>query len=293
MSERVIIGGVAISHPDKILFEQEGISKRELAQYYADIAQTMLPWLKDRPLSLERYPDGIGRDGFYHKQAQDYFPDYVETVELENRSEAGTTRYALCQNRQTLVYLAQLGCITPHSWLSRKDKPDLPDRMIFDLDPASDDQFDMVIEAARILKPLLEEEGLTPFVMTTGSRGLHVVVPIRREHGFDAVREKAEAFAGAAADTAPKKLTTEIRKNKRGGRLFLDIARNAYGQTGVPPYAVRARPGAPVATPLDWEELNKADLTPDGYTIRNISRRLAQKPDPWRDMARHAASLPG
>lgn len=291
MADDVTIKGVEISSPDKVLFPDPGITKRELAEYYAEMADRMLPFLKDRALTMQRFPDGIGEDGFYQKEAGDYFPDFVQTVRIANRSESGETNYPVCRNVKSLVYLAQIACITPHAWLSRRDQPDIPDRIIFDLDPPSGEDFDLVVDAARILRPILENAGLTPFIMTTGSKGLHVVTPIRRELDFDAVREKAKQFTKEAAEEAPDRLTTEIRKNKRKGRLFLDIARNAYGQTGVAPYAVRARPQAPVATPLAWEELDDRELRADRYTLRSISDRLAQTEDPWKGMQRHAASL--
>jgi len=292
MSKQASIKKIKISKPHKTFFPDAQITKEDVAEYYAKIADTVLPYIKDRPLTMERYPDGIDGERFYQKHAQDYFPDAVRRVTLKNRQEEGSTEYVLCQNAQTLVYLAQLGCITPHYWLSRKDQPDTPDRMVFDLDPASAEDFDTVVQAANILKKLLEEDGLTPFVMTTGSKGMHVLVPIKRELGFDTVRDYARAIAEQAMDQAPDMLTMEVRKEKRKGKLFLDTARNAYGQTAVMPYALRARERAPVATPLTWDEVGQQELRADTYTIKNIFQRLAQKSDPWADISHHASSLP-
>lgn len=290
MNDTVSVKGVEISNPEKVLFPGGGVTKRQLARYYADMAGTILPYLKDRPLVMERYPDGIGEDGFYQKESAEYFPDYVHSVTIKNRSEPGSTRYVLCDNARTLVYLAQLGCITPHAWLSRKDRPDVPDRLIFDLDPSYGD-YATVVSTALLLKELLQDAGLTPFVMTTGSRGLHVLAPLQRKYAFDTVRKKAGEIAETAEKLRPDRLTTAARKEKRAGRLYLDIARNAFGQTAVVPYAVRARQNAPVAVPLDWEELASDPPGPQAYTLENIARRLGQKPDPWQGLQRYAAAL--
>jgi bifunctional non-homologous end joining protein LigD len=188
------------------------------------------------------------------------------------------------------VYLANQAAITLHGWLSRLPEPERPDRLIFDLDPPDED-FEPVRKAADQVRGLMEVVGLSPHVMTTGSRGLHVVAPIRPEHPFDHVREFAAEMAGALAHAHSGQLTTEQRRDKRGGRLYLDVMRNAYGQTAVLPYSVRARPGAPVATPLDWDELTRTEIGPRSYTLENVLRRLGQKPDPWADIARHAAGI--
>ncbi len=279
---------IEISNPDKVLFPQAGYTKSDLVGYYRDVADVMLPHLEDRPLTLHRFPDGIASDGFYQQNASDYFPQWIARVTLPK--ENGKVVHCMCNDAATLVYLAGQACITPHVWLARADQPHHPDRMIFDLDPGSDD-FDTVRVAARTMRQVLEDIGLETFVMTTGSRGLHVVTPLDASADFDAVREFARHVAEVAAARAPGELTTEQRKNQRGGRLYLDIMRNAYGQTAVAPYAVRARPGAPVATPLDWDELGDGKLRADRYNIGNIMRRLGQKQDPWRTIASHAAAL--
>lgn len=285
------IADVEVNHPDKILFPRAAINKRRLAGYYAGLASTILPYLKDRPLTLERYPDGIDREGFFQKQLADYFPDYIHSINLDNASIRGSTRYPLCQDRRSLVYLAQLATITPHRWLSRCDRPDEPDLMVFDLDPSPGNSFDDVINAAKSIRNIVVDTGLSPYVMTTGSRGLHVITPLQRRHGFNTVRDRAAELAGEVVSNQPEQLTTEIRKDKRDGRLFIDIARNARGQTVVCPYAVRARDHAPVATPLDWEELDRPDLRADRYTINTINRRLARKKDPWRGIHQQAGYL--
>jgi bifunctional non-homologous end joining protein LigD len=188
-----------------------------------------------------------------------------------------------------VVYLADQACITPHVWLSRIDRPDHPDRLIFDLDP-SGRTFEPVVAAARALRDMLEAIDLVPYLMTTGSRGLHVVAPLDRSADFNTVRALARRVAASVADEAPDRFTIEQRKEKRRGRVYLDTMRNAYAQTAVAPYAVRALPGAPVAAPLQWPELSRlADAQPD--TIKTIARRLARKGDPWKDIARRARAL--
>lgn len=276
------------SSESRVLFPEEGLTKGELLDYYRRIAATMLPYLRDRPLTLHRFPDGIGADGFIQQQAPDYFPDFVTRATVEK--EEGEITHAVCNEAAALVYLANQGCITPHVWLSRLDRPHHPDRLVFDLDPPGDD-FEAARYGARAVREVLDALHLPAFLMTTGSRGLHVVVPLDRQADFDTVRAFARAVAEAVADAHPEALTVAHRKEQRRGRLFVDYLRNAYAQTAVPPYAVRALPGAPVATPLDWDELGNGDLHARRYSIRNLFRRLGQKPDPWTGLDTHAASL--
>lgn len=281
------------SNLDKPLFPDAGIAKGNLLDYYRDFAEIMLPYLRERPLVMHRFPDGIDADGFYQKQVPEHFPDWIETVTV-GRQDGGEITHVVCNNTATLAYLAQQACITLHPWLSRVNATRLPDRVIFDLDPAPgdpDEAFAMARNGARILREILAARGLTPYVMTTGSRGLHVVAPIRPTTDFDTVRDFAREIANALVERDPRQFTAEQRKDRRGSRLFVDYLRNAYAQTAVAPYAVRALPDAPVATPLDWDELGGSGLHARRYTIHNIGRRLARKPDPWIDMDRHAGDL--
>jgi len=291
MTDRIKIGGrrIETSHAGKVFFPDAGITKGDLSAYYERIAPVMLPHLAERPLMMQRFPDGIARSGFYQKQVPGYFPDWIDRVSVAVKDRENE-EMVVCGTRSALVYLAEQGCVTPHVWLSRRDRMHRPDRMVFDLDPAGED-FTPVRFAARALRGILTELGLSPFVMTTGSRGLHVVTPLDRSHEYDAVRDFARKLGHVLSARYPDRLTTETRKEKRRGRLFLDYLRNSYAQTTVAPYGVRARPGAPVAAPLDWEELDRGELTARRYTLRNLFRRLGQKDDPWRDMDRHARSL--
>ncbi|MFG0328463.1 MAG: non-homologous end-joining DNA ligase [Phycisphaerales bacterium] len=281
---------VETSNESKVLFPSAGLTKGDLIDYYEKVADFMLPHLKDRPLTLHRFPDGIEADGFYQKNRSAHFPDWLESVTV--KKEGGTVDHVLAKRAADLVYLANQGTITPHTWLSRVDHLNQPDRIIFDLDPSGDD-FGVVRRGAQILRERLESLKLAPFVMTTGSRGLHVVTPIRPDADFDAVRAFARRVAGAMARDHADEFTVEHRKAKRGDRVFLDTNRNAWAQTGVAPYAVRAKPGAPVATPLEWEEVGRSRLRPDQFTIRNLFQRLdAIDGDPWRSINRRARKLP-
>ena len=279
------------SNTDKVLFPDAGITKGQLIDYYRKVAPVMLPHLARRPLTLHRFPDGIGAEGFYQQQAPDYFPDWIATRRAARSGDGkqDPVEHILCENEASLAYLANQATITLHAWLSRAPRLHHPDKLVFDLDPPGDD-FAPVRQAARWVVELFEELGLAPFVMTTGSRGLHVVAPLQPDLDFDAVREFARAMADRLADRHPDELTVEQRKNKRRGRLYLDVMRNAYGQTSVAPYSVRALPGAPVATPIALDELGDRRLSPQRWQVKNILRRLGQRNDPWQDIRSHAAS---
>ena len=280
---------VEISHPDKVLFPRDGITKGELAHYYENVAESMLPHIEGRPLSLQRFPAGIGARGFFHKDAPDYFPDWVRRVEAAKHG--GSVTHAIADDARTLVYLANQNTITPHVWLSRADRIDRPDRMVIDLDPAPGSDFADVRRAARGAGELLREVGLEPFAQVTGSKGIHVWTPIQRRADFEDVKEFADGLAELLVARDPDALTTEFRKAQRGGRILVDVLRNRYAQTAVPPYAVRPREGAPVATPIEWEELSDSRLRPDRWTIRSVLRRLERKGDPWSEIGSQARGL--
>jgi bifunctional non-homologous end joining protein LigD len=278
---------IELTHPDKVYFPgRPPITKLELAEYYAAVAPRMVPLTRNRPAMLHRFPDGIGAGGFFQKEASDWFPDWIARATLAKAG--GRVTHVLCNDAATLVYLAGQGCITPHVWLSRADQPHHPDRLIFDLDPPGG--FGQARAAARLVHRLVDELGLSSALMTTGSRGLHVVVPLDRTAEFEAVRAFARDVATLLAQRHPAELTVETRIAKRQGRLFLDTTRNAYAQTGVAPFAVRARPGAPVATPLAWEELDDRKLDAETFRMRNVLDRI-EAPDPWQDVIRRRQGL--
>lgn len=284
MSTETTVAGVAIPRPDKQLYP--GIIKRDVADYYADIAEHMLPHLSGRPVNMQRFPDGIDGEGFYEKRLPDHFPDWVGSTTVETAD--GPQRQVVVDDARTLVHLAGQACLTPHTWLSRVPELGRPDQLVFDLDP-SDGDLALVRRAARAVADLLDSVGLSSYLKTTGSRGYHVLVPLQPEEDFDSVRAFARRAADLVAEQEPGSFTTEQRKDKRGDRVFFDVLRNGYGQTAVPPYALRARPGAPVATPIDWDELSRVE--PDRFTIESVRRRLRQREDPWRGVRRHAQKL--
>lgn len=293
MSEKIVeVDGheIEISHADKLMYPQDGITKADVADYYWRIGDTMLRHTENRPLNMQRFPDGISGESFYQKETPDYFPGWIDQVEVEVKEEGRKQRQVVCNQAATLVYLANQACLTLHVWLSRVDNLEHPDKLIFDLDPPGED-FEPVRSGAQSLRNILEEVELASFLMTTGSRGLHVVIPLDRSATFDEVRSFARDLSNVLAKREPDKLTTEMRKEKRKGRLFLDYLRNSYAQTSIPPYALRAKPGAPVAAPLEWGELGDSGLNSQSYSMDNIFRRLGQKEDPWKDMYRHARSL--
>jgi bifunctional non-homologous end joining protein LigD len=290
MTGGATVSGIDISKPDKELFpstnDSAAVTKLDLARYYADISAAMLPHMSGRPVNMQRFPDGIDGPSFYEKKVPGHFPDFVARVEV-NTSD-GPQRQVVAGDEHTLVYLANQGCISPHTWLSRADDLDHPDQLIFDLDP-SVPGLPAVRRATRLVGDLLEDLGLSTYLKTTGSRGYHVLVPLRRSWDFDAVRAFAREVAEVLVHQEPDLLTLEARKDKRGDRVLVDVQRNGYGQTAVPPYAVRPRPGAPVSTPITWDELSR--VRPDGHTIRSVGRRLARLEDPWADTRKHLQGL--
>jgi bifunctional non-homologous end joining protein LigD len=280
---------VEVTHPDRVLFPDDGITKGDVVEYYSEIARVMVPHLKGRPLTLWRYPRGIGQKGFVQQDFADSMPDWMGEAEVA-KDDGGTVVHPTADSREALRWLANQNCIIVHAWLSRRDRLHTPDRIIFDLDP-SDNDFAVVKATARAVADVLADLGLVSYVQTTGSRGLHVTTPIKGDNGFDTVRQFARDVADVVAADDPDHRTVEMRKAKRDDKVYLDVMRNAYAQTAVAPYAVRARRGAPVATPLEWDELGRRGLRADSFTIRDVPKRVAERGDPWSDIARRARSL--
>ena len=256
---------VEITRPDKVLFPDDGITKRDLVGYYRAVAPHILPHLKDRPLTLERYPDGIAAEKIMQKSASKYYPDWIETVTLPKRG--GSVRHVVCNDADTLAYLANQAAITLHIPTARRDQPDQPDQMVFDLDPSTGD-FEPVRRAAAELREMLKGEA---WLKTTGSRGLHVVVPLRRGKSYDAVHGMAHQLARELVKAAPGERTLEFAKKDRGDRVFIDVNRNAYAQTYAVAYTVRARPGAPISMPIEWKDLDDPGLRPDGFHLKDMT----------------------
>jgi bifunctional non-homologous end joining protein LigD len=280
---------ITINHQDLVLFPQAGLTKGDLITYYQTIAPIMIPHLRNRPISMQRFPDGINNEGFFHKDAPEYFPSFIKRFPIKKQTN-GFVNQVVCNNDATLVYLANQACVTIHTWLSKIDKIEYPDRMIFDLDPSGKD-FKMIQKAACMFHDFLQELELTSFAMLTGSRGIHVVVPLKRQHPFDWVRALAHEIGTHFSQKNPHMFTMEIRKEKRGERIFVDTLRNAFGQTGVAPYSVRAKPYASVATPILWSQVADPKTKPDMYTISNIFPYLEKNGDPWQSINKHTCSL--
>ena len=280
---------VKLTNTGKVLYPDDGITKGELVEFYGQVADRMLPYLRDRPIAMARYPDGIGKQRIFQKNPAGYFPDWITTVEVKKQD--GTLRHVICDKAATLLYLANQACIELHVFLSRMPDLDRPDQIVVDFDPAGPDGPDGFGAARRCalwLRALLEDElGLTCYVKTTGGKGLHVHVPLNRREDFDVARGFGREAADVLAARHPDVVTTEQRKEARGGRVYADIMRNSYAQTAVAPYSVRARPGATVATPLHWEEVEDQGLSPGRFTLRTLASRLSTTPDPWAGMTQH------
>jgi bifunctional non-homologous end joining protein LigD len=289
VTEQLRVGGrdVKITHADRVVFPEAGLTKLDLARHYERVAPLMLPYVRDRPLALEAFPDGIGGNGYFMKAVPGYFPKWIKRTTVPKKG--GTITHVLAQDAATLVYLSGQNVVTLHTWLSLADKPYQPDRLTLDFDP-SGGGFAEVRAAARGAGERLRDLGLVPHAMTTGSRGLHVVCPLRRGAGFPEVHAFARALAEAMVADDPRHLTLEWHKAERGKRIYVDVNRIAYAQHAVAPYSVRPRPKAPVAVPLHWEELSNRALKPDRWTVKNVAARLEE--DPWSGMNRHARALP-
>lgn len=263
-----------VSSPEKVMFPADGITKREMVEYYARVAKVLVPHLEGRPLTLQRFPSGIEGNGFMQKNAPDYFPDSIERVEIPK--EGGTTTYPLCDSAEDLAYLANQNTVTFHIWTSRLPHPDTPDRLVLDLDPA--DKEKPPRRAARAARQAMEDVGLEAGLMTTGSSGYHVVAPLRTSHDYETVGLASRLLAGVVSARHPEEMTTEFLKKDREGRVFVDWLRNRPAQSVVAPWSLRPRPTAPVAMPIAWEELDDTD--PQAWTMATSPSRV-DDPDPW------------
>lgn len=282
-----------ITHPEKVLFPPEGnnagITKGELASYYHAIAPVMLPHIRARPVTMERYPAGIGKKGFFHKDVSKGFPEWLERVEVPKKD--GTVHHPIVCDTASLLWMTNQNCITPHVWTSRV--PDLyhPDICVFDLDPSKEGEPDVLRAAALGLRDLLEEIGLPSWVKTSGSKGFHIVVPLDGKAGFGDVSRFAHAVSTILVKRDPQHLTQEFSKADRGGRILVDTGRNGYSATFAAAYAVRAKPGAPVSAPCTWEEVARGEVGPRTFTLRTMAGRVAQVADLWSELRRRKRSI--
>jgi bifunctional non-homologous end joining protein LigD len=279
-----------ITHPEKVLFPDDGITKGELAAYYDAVAPIMLPLICGRPVTMERYPSGIGEQGFMHKDVSRGFPEWLERVEVPKKR--GTVRHPIVCDKRSLLWLANQNCITPHVWTARAPNLYRPDICVFDLDP-SEDEPEVLRGAALGLRDLLDETGLRSWVKTSGSKGFHIVVPLDGEAGFDEVSTFAYSVASFLVKRNPQHLTQEFMKADRGGRILVDTGRNGYSATFAAAYAVRSRTGAPVSAPCTWEELERATVGPRTFSLRTMPARISEVGDLWSEIHQHGSSLRG
>jgi bifunctional non-homologous end joining protein LigD len=279
---------IKVSNLDKVFWPDAGFTKGDLVEYYQAIAPVMVPHVRDRMMTLERFPDGIKGERFFSKTIPKYFPDWIARKTVPKSK--GSVTHVVCNDVATLVYLANQAVITPHVSLSRRSRIDVPDQLIIDLDPP-EDAFEMARKAAFSLKEILEAAGLIAFAKVTGSKGVHVMSPITPRLRFEQVREIALDISGALIERHPDDLTLEVKKAERGKRTLVDFMRNSYGQTAVAPYGVRARPGAPVAAPVAWDELEDKSLGPQSFSIKEVPARVETVGDPWKGWRKQARSL--
>lgn len=284
-----LLSKVRLTNPDKTLYPEQGVTKRDLAVYLASVADWMLPHIARRPITLVRCPAGRAKKCFYQRHAGAGLGGALKEVPIEGFEESGSYLY-LTEPRE-LVGLAQMGVLEIHPWGARIDRPDRPDRVIFDLDPGEGMSFDDVIAAAHEVRDALRAVGLESFCKTTGGKGLHVVAPVDRRADWAQTKRFAKALADAMAQAAPKRFLTRISKAEREGRILIDYLRNDPTSTAVAPYSPRARPGAPVAMPLDWKEV-KPGLDPARFDVRSVPGLLARRKDPWADIDKVRQRLP-
>ncbi len=277
-----------ITHPEKVLFPEDGITKGELGSYYEAIAPVMLPHLRSRPVTMERYPNGIATKGFFQKNLSKGSPEWLPRVEVPKKD--GTVRHPLVGDKRSLLWLANQNCITPHVSTSRAPNLYHPDLCVFDLDP-SEEAHSVLRLAALRLRDLLDELGLPSWVKTSGSKGFHIVVPLDAKAGIDEVYRFAQGVGTLLVKRDPENLTQEFAKADRGGRIYVDTGRNGYGATLAAAYAVRAKPGAPVSAPCTWEEIERGEVGPRTFTLRTMAARVAEVSDLWSGLRARRRSL--
>ena len=278
-----------ITHPEKVLFPADGITKGELAIYYESMAPMMLPHIRGRPVTMERYPTGIGKKGFWQKDVSTGFPGWLERVEVPKKG--GTVHYPLVNDTRTLLWVTNQNTITPHVWVSRTPRLHYPDVCVFDLDPSKEDEPDVLRAAVLAVRDLLDELGLPSWVKTSGSKGFHVVLSLDGKARTGEVALFAHAVGTLLVKRDPDHLTQEFSKADRGGRILVDTGRNGYSATFAAAYAVRAKPGAPVSAPCTWEEIESGTVGPQTFTLRTMGDRIARVGDLWSDMPRRRRAL--
>lgn len=279
-----------ITHPEKVLFPDDGITKGELAAYYEAVAPLMVPHLARRPVTMERFPAGIGKKGFIQKDVSKGAPDWLETIEVP-RKEGGMVRYPLVTDARGLLWLANQNTVTPHVWTSRAPALERPDLCVFDLDPSREDATSLR-EGVLAVRALLDELGLPSLVKTSGSKGFHVVAPLNGDAGYEDVWRFAHGAGAVLVKRHPALFTQEFIKADRGDRILIDTGRNGMGATFAAAYAVRPKPGAPVSAPCRWDEIERGEVQPQSFKLRGMKERLDSVGDLWSDIERQQTSLP-
>jgi len=277
-----------ITHPDKVMFPDDGITKGDLASYYEMVAPLMLPHIVGRPLTMERYPSGIGKKGFWQKDVSKGFPEWLERIEVPKKD--GVVHHPVITDKQSLMWVTNQNTITQHVWTARVPDLYFPDICVFDLDPSRDDA-DEVRAAAAGLRDLLGSIGLTSWVKTSGSKGFHIIVPLDGKSKTGEVERFASLVGRVFVSLAPNHLTQEFSKADRKGRIYVDTGRNGYSATFAAAYTVRAKPGAPVSAPCSWAEIEKGKVAPTSFTLKNIAARIKKVGDVWSDLPKRGKSL--
>jgi bifunctional non-homologous end joining protein LigD len=277
-----------ITHPEKVLFPEDGITKGDLAAYYEAIASVMLPHLRGRPVTMERYPAGIDKKGFWQKDVSKGFPAWLKRVAVPKKD--GVVHHPVVTDTRSLLWVTNQNTITQHVWTSRVPHLDNPDICVFDLDPSQDNPV-AVRTAAIALRDLLDELTLPSWIKTSGSKGFHLVVPLDGTAKMGHVEQFAHAVGKAFVSLYPDQLTQEFSKADRRGRIYVDTGRNGYSATFAAAYTVRAKPGAPVSAPCTWEEVERGEVSPRSFTLRNMPDRVARMGDVWSDLRRRGRSL--
>jgi len=288
--EEVTIQGltrVHLSRLDKVLYPESGITKQDVLLYYIRMAPFILPFLRDRPLTLHRFPDGAGTEGFYEKDAPAGTPGYVDTFTHWSETAGREVHFVICNTLDTLVWIANLASLEIHTTLSKSGTYDTPDFLLFDIDPEPPRTFDDVIAAARIVSTHLGEKGMRPYVKTSGKKGLHIVVPLEEGNTFSGIRDFAHRLGKEIARDTPW-IVSEFSQSRDRGTIFIDYLQNARGKTMVAPYSLRATPGATVSTPLEWEELRDG-VRPEDFNIHTV---ISRKRDPWREILEDRQKIP-
>jgi bifunctional non-homologous end joining protein LigD len=281
---------VVITHPEKVLFPDDGITKGDLAAYYEMIAPVMLPHIVRRPVTMERFPAGIGKKGFLQKDVSKGFPEWLQRVEVPKKD--GVVHHPIVTDTRSLLWLVNQNSITPHVWTSRAPDVHHPDICVFDLDPSVDDA-GMLRAAALAVRDLLDELGLPSWVKTSGSKGFHIAVPLDGKANMEEVAGFAHQVGALLVRRDPGNLTQEFHKVDRGRRILVDTGRNGWSATHAAAYAVRAKPGAPVSAPCTWEELESGQVEPRTFTLRNMAARIKEAGDLWSGMRKRRRSLKG